>query len=257
MEETGLGKKVFFLYPPSVIKDELIKLIIHYEFEVYLLNDHKRASKLFPKYPDSILFINIDKELKESEWEVFIRNMMADPETQSIRIGIVSYEKNAELERKYLLDIMIPCGFINLKLGLKESATILLKTLEVNEVKGRRKYVRIQCDDNNQATLNVKIKDRIYNGKIIDISSVGMACTFDNMPIKLEPKEVLKSIQLRLKGILCTVSGLVYGTRTEENNVIYVIVFDKVVDLSAKSKIQEYISNSLQNKIDRELNKIK
>lgn len=257
MDENILGKKVFFLYPHSVIRDELIKLIMHYEYEVYLLNNHVKTTKLMAKYPDAVLFINIDEAQKESEWEAYIKELMTNAATKDVRIGILSYEKNPELEKKYLMDIMVPCGFVNLKLGLKESARIILKTLEVNEVKGRRKYIRIKCDSSNPGTLNVKINGKFQTGKVIDISSVGMACIFNSKAVELDPKEVVNDIQLRLKAYICTVSGVVIGSRKLDNDTLYVILFNKNIDAQSKSKIQEFISKTLQNSIDREMDAIK
>ena len=41
MAVTDLGKKVFFLYPPSVIRDEMIGRLLDQEYEVYMLKDIK------------------------------------------------------------------------------------------------------------------------------------------------------------------------------------------------------------------------
>lgn len=257
MAEENLGKKVFFLYPHSVIKDELIKLIIHYEYEVYLTNKHEKMVALLSRYPDSVIFINIDEELKETEWEEYIRGLMKNPATKTVKIGIMSYDNNPDLKKKYLMDIMVSCGFINLKLGLKESATIILKTLEANEVKGRRKYVRIRCTDKNPATFNAKIQDRLQEGIIIDISSVGMACRFNSHSVQLLPKQSINDIQLRLRGAICKAGGTIIGTRIQEGQTIYVLLFEKNLAPESKSKIQQFIYNSLQNQIDRELKDLK
>ena len=46
--ELDLGKKVFFLYPPSVVRDDLIKRLLEQEYEVYMLKDIATASNLLP-----------------------------------------------------------------------------------------------------------------------------------------------------------------------------------------------------------------
>ena len=62
------GKKVFLLYHHSVIRDDMLDMLIMAGFETYTLVDEKKAQKLLTKFPDSILFINIDEGLKEKEW---------------------------------------------------------------------------------------------------------------------------------------------------------------------------------------------
>ena len=42
-----LGKKVFFLYPPSVVTDELVWEVVRNEYEVYLLKDHKGLGRRY------------------------------------------------------------------------------------------------------------------------------------------------------------------------------------------------------------------
>ena len=69
----NLGKKVFFLYPHSVIQNEMVIELIRNEYEIYLLFDHMKTVRLLEKYNDSILFINIDEGLMENEWEKYIK----------------------------------------------------------------------------------------------------------------------------------------------------------------------------------------
>ena len=114
---SDLGKRVFFLYPHSVLQDQLVSKIIEQEYEVYLLSDHVKALKILGVYNDSILFVNIDERLKEKEWEEYIKGIMSSEGTKNVRTGIVSYNENKELAEKYLMDLMVPCGFIRLKRG--------------------------------------------------------------------------------------------------------------------------------------------
>ncbi len=47
MSGTENGKKIFFLYPQSVIQDELISFLLKNEYEVYFLSDYMKATKIF------------------------------------------------------------------------------------------------------------------------------------------------------------------------------------------------------------------
>jgi hypothetical protein len=54
----ALGKKIFLLYPHSVIHDEMPDILIMAGYETYTVQDEKRARKLLEKFPGSIMFIN-------------------------------------------------------------------------------------------------------------------------------------------------------------------------------------------------------
>ncbi len=136
-----MGRKVFFLYPHSVIQNDMFRILIKNEYEVYSIDDHIKMKELSIRFPESILFINIDDKLNENEWESYIKDILSD--TQKIsRIGILTYNKDQNLAKKYLMEMMVPCGFICLSLSLEQSAATILKTLMVNEAKGRRKFLR-------------------------------------------------------------------------------------------------------------------
>ena len=247
MEENGkLGKKVFFLNPHSVIQDEMVNLLFKNEYEVYLIKDHKKCLRILDKNPDSILFVNIDDELNDTQWEEYIRSIMRTPATSNVRIGILTYNDSQELKKKYLMDIGLPCGYIRLKLGLSESTKIILKTLDANEAKGTRKYVRAKCMNN--ATFNVKFNGSIREGDIKDISTAGMACTMTKN-VEIPVRSLLKGIQLNLKGALCLLNGFVAGIRREDQWV-YVIMFTPDMSTQNKEKIRHYIQRNLQQEID-------
>ncbi len=247
-EKKSLGKKIFFLYPHSVIQDELISTLIQHEFEVYFLKDHTKAYNLLKKFGNSICFINIDETLAQPEWETYIKKLQSDPEIKGVQIGILSYNNDRELIKKYLMEIRIKCGFIQLKLGVAESTKIILKTLEANEAKGRRKFVRANCENDSRVTFNVKYNGDLYSGNIIDISSIGMACSFDSDP-DVKKNSLLREIQLKLRGTLIGIDGIVIGKR-DTTPKTYVLIFDSKTDAIAKAKIRKFINAALQRYID-------
>ncbi len=248
MNEAADGKKVFFLYPQSVIQDELIAFLLKNEYEVYFLKDHIKARKIFRKFDNSICFINIDDGLKESEWEEYIASLRSDSEIKGVQIGILSYNNDPKLMEKYLIDIGVECGFIRLKLGVKQSTDIILKALEANEAKGRRKFVRVNCENDPRVVLNFNYKDTSYEGQIIDISSVGTACRFpDKIPI--ENKTVLNKIQLNLRGSLVQVDGIILSRR-HDNEKILVIIFNPRPKGADLEKVHKFLHKTLQKLID-------
>ncbi len=250
MEQSDfLGKKVFFLYPHSVIQEQLIDMLLEQEYEVYFLKDHRSALRLFEKYPNSICYINIDEGLSESEWEKYIQQIHTKSETSTTLLGILSYSKDPELAKKYLMELGISCGFVHLKQGVREAADIIIKMLDANEVRGRRKFVRARCEDDSLSQFNLKYNGSIHSGNIIDISSVGMACAFDK-EADIPAKVLLPDIQLKLRGMVVKVQGLVFGTHEEKGR--YVILFHPSTNHGAKEKIRRYIHMKLQQDIEKE-----
>jgi c-di-GMP-binding flagellar brake protein YcgR len=147
---------------------------------------------------------------------------------------------------------MVPCGFIKLSLRLGESTEIVAKVLEANEARGRRKYLRVHCGENTR--LNVRTADGFIEGRILDISSVGMACVLKSGR-EMKAHTVLDSIQLQLKGSLCLLNGVVMGSRPVEGSreKAYVVLFDPKTSGVQKEKIRSYLQWALQASIEADL----
>lgn len=248
-----LGRKVFFVYPPSVVREELMTRLIDNEFETYRLKDIKSTEILLEKYPNSICFVNIDTGLSEPEWEEWIKKILKDPKFSQVGIGIVSYNNNEKLQKKYLMTIGIQCGYIKLKLGRDESIRILLTTLNANEAKGRRKYVRADCSADTLTSLNFPYGKLTITGHILDISIIGFSCILDPDP-KIQKNTLIEDVQLKLRAILLRSNLIVLGTRSLGDRTAYIFLFPPKMENHAKAKIRTYIQNALQIFIDKEYN---
>lgn len=248
MSDLDLGKKVFFLFPPSVIRDEMVRRLIEQEYEVYMLKKIETANILLEKYPNSLCFINLDTGLSEPEWEEWIRQTLNKPTTNTVGIGIVSYNSDEALQKKYLMDIGVPCGYIKLKLGIDESTKILFAMLDATEAKGRRKFVRANCAQDNLATLNLREGVISASGSILDISIVGFSCYLDPDP-GFQKNSYIRDIQLKLRASLIKVEAVVFGIRKTEDRSIYVFIF-KNLDTAGKERVRTYIQTALQTEIE-------
>jgi len=249
-----LGKKVYFIYPNSVIQVEMVAELIKDEYEIYLVKEYLKALTLFRRYPNSVVFINIDEGQEESQWEEYVQTIKNDPDLEAIQIGIMTYNDDPALAQKYLMDMMVSGGFIKLSLGLKESTAIVRKVLEANEARGRRRFLRVKCGDKN-STLNFQRGDKTLTGTIMDISSAGMACTFEPEPRMVHHTEV-ESIQIKMKGMLGLVSGIVMGTRQDGESLVYIIVFTNKTTFQVKDKIRGFMQWALQHQVETELSLI-
>lgn len=256
MSSNQFGKKVFFLYPHSVIKSDLLHDFIQNEYEVYTLKDYKKVKLILKKYKDSIIFINIDDVLSETEWYEFVSSIVENDEFKGVQVGILTYNENEDLSKKYLIDLSVSAGFIQLKLGKEQSRNIILKTLEANESKGQRKYVRATSPNSKKSTFNVQVGTDLRTGYVNDISSVGMSCVFQE-EVGLTKNAILRKIQLKLNGKLVLVDAIVFGSRKMENGkLVYVLMFTNNITDDNKSKIHAYIGDTIQSNMDKEISEI-
>ena len=217
------------------------------EYEVYLLKDHLAALKVLKKFKESILFVNIDERLEPREWQKYIKGITEDPALQGVRIGVVSYNDNRELAQRYLLDLMIQGGYVKLTLGRKRSTQIILKALQANEARGRRKHLRAKCLGHTQSSLSVEIGGRTHSGTIEDISKMGMFCTLASISLPVHSR--IPNIQLRLGGIVLPASGIVERVCGPLRRQ-YLILFDNQTPEQSRERIRDFVSRSLRSQVE-------
>ncbi|MDR0443342.1 MAG: PilZ domain-containing protein [Treponema sp.] len=244
------GKKTFFLYPTASVENQIVTELVQQEFEVYVAKDHARLLRALKKYTDSIVFINIDEGMAEPEWEKWIRGMMTA--LPNVTVGIFSGSNKEELQHKYLNDVHVQGGFNSLKVDMSKSIAKVLETLKNTDAKGRRKYIRANTEREANATINLPMNGDFVNGTVKDISVVGISCAFDHDP-DLKKNELIKDIQLRLQTMLLKVEAIVFGSRMDNADKIYVLLFSQRIDPEVRTKIRKYIQHSLQHKMDSEL----
>ena len=246
------GKKIFFLYPSAFVQNTIIEPLVQQEFEIYLVKDELKLQGILRKYPDSIVFACIDEVLSPDEWETWIRQVMGIKAAKDVKLGVLSNTNDDHSRELYLDTLKVPCGFIPVKLDKDKAIKTLLDTLAAVEAKGRRKYVRTNTRGDTLTTINLPIGDNYITGEIWDISVVGLSCTFPN-ETKLEKNAVFHNIQIKLHSMLLKVEGIVFGSRIEESETVYVILFSSKTDATIKTKIRTFIQKRIQTQMDEEM----
>lgn len=253
-EELAKGRKVFFLYPHAIIRD-LIKDIIRNEYEVFTVEDHTRLKHFLTREKNAIVFINIEERLREEEWEKYIRDILGNPDTRGVGVGVLTYfDRGKALTEKYLMELGVNCGFIRLKTDLAKCKDIILRTLEANEARGKRRFVR-GITNARLDTFNAVIGTSRYSGKVLDISIAGMACQFNDLGQRLNVGMELKDIQLVLRGARCQIEArIIRIDRRGGDSDVYVLLFlADSLKPAIKDKIHAFIQICLQDEIDQEL----
>jgi hypothetical protein len=81
---------------------------------------------------------------------------------------------------------------------------------------------------------------------------VGISCTIEDNP-DITKNTLFKDIQIKLQTAIMKVEGIVFGTRMEGDDKVYVILFTQRIDPDVRTKIRKYIQHNLQSKMDIEL----
>lgn len=244
------GKPVFFVPCVGPIETEMVSELIQEEYEVYRIEDPAKAVALFHHHPNTVAFLNIDAAQPESDWEQYVRDLQEDPELQCLQIGIVTSRNDPVLSQKYLMNLMVSAGVVKLNQGVKEVVSQVRKVLEVNDARGRRQFLRVRCNDAT-SSLRLKIGEKDLVGTVTDLSTAGMACTFDPEP-DLPSHTRVEDIQLRLKGVPCFVSGEVVGTRRDDDHLTYVVLFNGRTSPDSREKIRSFLAWTLQTQLEAE-----
>jgi hypothetical protein len=124
--------------------------------------------------------------------------------------------------------------------------------LQNAEAKGRRKFIRAAPGYDSNTTINIPMHGAFVNGEIRDISVVGISCTLEGSP-EIAKNVLIKDIQIKLQTSLLKVEGIVFGSRMNDGERIYVILFTQRIDLDVRTRIRKYIQQNLQTKMDGEL----
>ena len=244
------GRRIFFLHPSAVVQNQVVAELVQQEFEVYIVKNHGTIKKVLKNYPDSILFVDIEQGMNEHEWETWIRGIItAQPE---LAVGIVSGNRDDKIMRKYVTSVKLHCGFIIIRSDINKTIVQVLEALKDVNAKGRRKYIRACIENEAMATINLAHGGNFINGNIKDISVVGISCAFDDDP-ELTKNALFKDIQIKLQTMILKVEAIVFGSRMDGNNKIYVLLFTQRIDPDVRTKIRKYIQQNLQNKMDAEL----
>jgi hypothetical protein len=256
MENTAVtGKKIFFLYPPTIVRNEVVSALIMQEFETYTVHDHIALGRVLKRFPDSIVFVNLDeKTISEEELDAWICDVMADPATALTQIGLFAANASDEAEQKYLTQIKVACGITHVSTDLKKLIAQLSQILLKHEAMGRRKYIRVTSDNETLTSANMPLDGHFLSAAIRDISSAGFSCVFLEDP-HLSKGTVVTDIQLKLQSTLMRTEAIVLGSRAEELMQVYVFIFMPHTDTDASFKIHKYIQTVLQSKMDMELKK--
>jgi len=250
--ESLVGKKIFFLYPSVLIQNKIVEELAQEEFEVYSIRDETKLRQVLRKYPNSVVFANISDGMRESAWENWIRSVMMDSRTVGVAIGIIAYGEDANIRHKYTELLRVHCGYIVMKPDLSVVVRQLAEALIDVNAKGRRRYIRVLTDTEENITVNLPMNGTFLSGAIKDISTAGFSCTFEGDPDLIRNTH-FDDIQIRLQTEFLKVQGMFFGSRMQGTEKIYVLLITQRTSSDVQAKIRKFIRMLLQSRMDNEL----
>ncbi len=232
------SKKIFFLYPSRHFEATVIYELIKEEYEVFVLQDYKELPKVFHLEENPVFFINVGIQPRGLVWNEFCESLYAIREKGSFNLWLISSSSNP--------DVVVPKDIpkISLDNGIPACTAYIKEELKKIDAKGRRKYVRAHINDPHRASFSLRKSDKTHVGSILDISTNGMACSFQS-ELQLMADSYIKDLQLRLDGVVMNVAGKVAYVREGEKKV-YVVLFDYKVTYKYREKIQYFVYHTQQ-----------
>jgi hypothetical protein len=244
-----VGKKIFFLNPSVNIRNQIMDQLSQHEYEVYSAKNTSHLTRVLKKYPDSIVYINLD-DTQKAEAEKWID--VISTAVPTVFVGVFSSSSDEAVKEKFVKKPKVKCGFLNIKLDMSKTVLQILKIFETMNVKGRRKFLRATTENEETATINMPSGGGDFiNGTIKDISVVGFSCVFESPNVSLKKNNLHKDIQIRLHTMLIKAEAVVFGSRTEQDKNVYVFLFTNRIDPDVCVKIRKYIQQNLQHKMEQ------
>lgn len=241
------GRRVLFVDPPSVIQEQMIHFLVTAQYEAAVIRDSRLVNRVLRAFPSSVVYFNADASKGEKHLEQLVRAVIEGHSEHGADVGILAYDKNEELARKFLMEIGATCGYVTLNLGFKTSAGIIVRALEAAEARGTRRFVRVHAPE-GKASFNILAGGTRISGRILDISEAGTAAFLDtDYPIGTH----FPDMQLQLWGSICRVSATIRGTRQTPQGMVHVLMFEAITESTTRGKIYAFLKRVMQYEVDK------
>lgn len=253
-ENSDFGRKVFFVDFSELFKANIVPVLLENEIELYVIDSYKNAKNILRLYPDSICFICIDRDLPPENWFNFIMSFEHDPMLSTIFFGIASERNDEDVKNHFLLNATIPAGFISLNINDDALVDNLMRILDLNGAKGKRRFVRADCEDDVLVSADCTIDGARIPLKITDISSAGVSCrTEEKFAGFFKPNMLIRDLSISLRSKKIQVSSIVIHSSVKGNALTVILLFTKGMSIASQKIVREYVQYCLQKEINDQL----
>jgi hypothetical protein len=249
-ENPSMGRKVFFINPPFKVGTLIIPELRRKEYEIYELKNYQHTKNILRLFPESICFLNIDEVLTPTEWFNFVRSFDNDDKLKTIHLGVLSMQSLTWVKELFLIHTNMPCGFIPITASKAQLTETFTAILDMNGAKGKRKYVRADCEQDDKIIANCIVSGIEVKLKIRNISTVGLCCTAPLASHKLfQINLVVRRFVLIIHDKEIVTNAAVIAVKIEGDHLMLVLLFLQGISFTAKEHIRNYVTAFLERSI--------
>ncbi|MCR4823469.1 MAG: hypothetical protein K5873_11435 [Treponema sp.] len=250
IEKSIYGRKVFFIGANVSFETLFIERLRLMEYEVYIIDDYRKAKAILRKNPDAIAFCLIENQLNYKGWHNFIKSFTEENVFAPLDIGVIANEMPDEKLKNFTAGIELTAGIVKIQRDTEAMLHEIVKAMDANNAKGMRKYVRASCVNESQADLLWLKNNRMFKLKIIDISAVGLAAKLSaGQANSIGINQILTNVSVNLKSETIPVDIKVTAMKAAGDFLLVVIMFETSTLPDSINRIRAYIADNLQNSL--------
>ena len=249
-DKAVFGRKVFFIAPPANFETQVLERLRLMEYEVYVIDDYRKAKPILRKNADSICFCIVESQMTFKGWHNFIKSFEQENVFSPLDIGVIMRSQSDEKQANFISGLQLDAGIIKLDQDSENMFHEIVKTMDAKEAKGLRKYVRANCLNEPQADLLWLKDNRMFKLKIIDISSVGIAAKLSTTQANaVFINQIIENVTLNLKNTQVGVGIKITAIKSAGDFLLVIIMFTTSTPPDAINKIRAYIAENLQESL--------
>lgn len=228
------GRKTFFITPDtSLIPESYLEDYFALGYECYFIENDKKVKLdkkldiLISLFRDVIFFFNIDYNITDVDWPEFISHIIESYNNKA-SIGVLYTKRQTKdeknrLEHKYLYEMGLNCGCIQLEYQKKQNFEIIEKILYANQAQGRRKNIRALCT--SACTYSCRYNGDNINGTLQDISlsHFSILCPEGKLPVKLYEK--IPDFHYNIRGFIFRSDAVLIMQRPVNGELLNIFAF--------------------------------
>jgi len=236
VNEIVTGRKTFFILPDtSLMPESFLEDYFALGYECYYVafdkrvNMEKKVKVITSLFKDLIIFFNIDYNLPNFDWEEYIYNyIQANDNAASVGILYTKRQTKLEksvLERKFLYEMGIRCGCIQLEYQKSNNFELIGKILYANQAQGRRKTIRALCSSACTYTYTYGPYKDSVTGTLQDISLSHFTILVSGAGLEIKLYEKITDVHFNIRGFLFRSDAVLVMERPVNGDMLYVFAF--------------------------------
>lgn len=234
INEIVTGRKTFFICPDtSLIPESFLEDYFSLGYECYFIENDKKMKLekkleiLISLFHDVIFFFNVDYNIADISWPVLIRQIIEQYSNQA-SIGVLYTKRQTQdeknrIEYKYLYELGLACGCIQLEYQKKINFNIIERILYANQAQGRRKNIRALCT--RACTFTFSIDGNECSGVLQDISLSHFSFVYPKGIMNVKMYEKLSDIHFNIRGFMFRSDAVLIMQRTNAAGDLFIFAF--------------------------------